>query len=1235
MKRTFLLILFLNTCIFLHAQDVNPVYFKNMGFYPRYSPEKLKDFPWQECRYGDYYHILLQFNKIPDAKSINAMQESGIYLDNFLHKNSYLARITNPLNVASPIFQEFSCSAIDKIVAEAKTDTRLKQIQENAWIHVSLYCFPSPDFQQYHKTLKNKNIEVSALYPRFRSIHVFVRKKQIPDLAALPFVIWIEAETPAIASLNYFGKGNHRSNVLDAEFSGKNAWFGKGIRAGIWDSGPVGSHLDFDFRLHIKQGDSSLSNHATHVAGTLAGAGFLYEPARGMATKTHLYSWDFFGNIPYEMDSARLYDSIHLTQNSYAYSSDEDSCHWRGIYDNISNSMDQLSILHPELLHVFAAGNFQKQCSHNGFRTVSSGFQAAKNNLTVGALNKRDAMSNFSSWGPVLDGRLKPEICATGVDVLSTLPDNTYSGNNYSGTSMACPGVSGTVAQLLEAWHATSGTYPPIHSIKAILCNSARDMGHKGPDYKYGFGRIDAQKAYACMEEKRFRISRIAHEDSNTIPLIIAANTEYLKIMICWNDPPATAAAAYALINDLDIRLKDPNDQSIYPLVPDPLNPENPAQYGTDTLNNIEQILLENPAPGNYNIEIIGSRVTNGFQEYTLCWETAKPGVNITYPYGGESFEPGTTETLLWSGSPKTNSSGTFTLEISYDGGSKWTVLASAIPPKTQYYDWLVPDTAASLCKIRISHSSGLQDMSSSVFSIMKKPDTLSYVGCNQQVTLRWNLVKNSAGYEIYGIDTGAWKFIDFAPDTFFTLKNLNNQDSFWYSVRAVSYNGAKSKHSLPINVKADPAKFSPSILVQAQMDVACKDSQAMAFIRIKGTEPIQMQWQYSNMQGLHWFDIPYANDTLLIFTKIPAEMHGNLLRFVCSNMCADIVISDSLTVQVDSGYSLKYTAAYKNYCPGDTALFQAQITGGIDNFLQWQERNYADTNWKDMAGENRDSLLITDVQRQDHGREFRLLIRNNCLGDSFTSASGLFVYDTPSVRLEAHKDTLCPGDSLHLAAHAWGGDSSIYSYFWNNPAVQGDIYSMLPEKSAWHTVLISDACNSKARDSVFVFLRKIVSEWTYRNDSLHVEFQPLDTMLLTYLWYFGDGDSSVKQKPHHTYQNASSYYVCLQVSDSFCQEQSCDSILLYSLGTMFNKGEKVLVYPNPSKNSIFIELPSLNKDIIVRIFNMQGTQVFQKSYPPLQRRIMLDIGHWESSVYILEIRTEDKLYSKKFRIIH
>jgi subtilisin len=101
--------------------------------------------------------------------------------------------------------------------------------------------------------------------------------------------------------------------------------------------------------------------------------------------------------------------------------------------------------------------------------------------VAVSATNASDNIASFSSTGPEV------EISAPGVNIYSTYTDDRYA--TWSGTSMACPHVSG-VAALLYAADGLGLTSPD--QIRDKLRETAIDLGAPGKDDIYGYGRVNA-----------------------------------------------------------------------------------------------------------------------------------------------------------------------------------------------------------------------------------------------------------------------------------------------------------------------------------------------------------------------------------------------------------------------------------------------------------------------------------------------------------------------------------------------------------------------------------------------------------------------------------------------------------------------------------------------------------------------------------------------------------------------
>jgi subtilisin family serine protease len=135
------------------------------------------------------------------------------------------------------------------------------------------------------------------------------------------------------------------------------------------------------------------------------------------------------------------------------------------------------------MLVVVAAGND----GNNAWHYISAPADA-DHILTVGAVNIHDSIAAFSSWGPTADGRVKPEVCATGYQtaLINPINNDVLYGN---GTSFACPIIAGMAACLWSALPNASN-----REIREHIIQSADR--YIQPHDHYGYGIPNAWLAY-------------------------------------------------------------------------------------------------------------------------------------------------------------------------------------------------------------------------------------------------------------------------------------------------------------------------------------------------------------------------------------------------------------------------------------------------------------------------------------------------------------------------------------------------------------------------------------------------------------------------------------------------------------------------------------------------------------------------------------------------------------------
>lgn len=623
------------------------------------------------------------------------------------------------------------------------------------------------------------------------------KRKNLPQICELAYVQFIDWKYDDGAPENYTGRTLHRTNFISPENSNGINYDGSGISVMLQDDGFIGPHIDHEGRIKEQFWAASIGDHGDHVAGTINGAGNLNPYNEGQAKGSDIYVYKAAPEYQGFDSITSHYASKQIVITSTSYSN---GCN--AGYTALARTMDEQIHDMQNLIHVFSAGNSgTSNCGYgagNTWGNITGGHKVGKNTITVANLDEDDVVAGSSSRGPAHDGRIKPDISAKGTNVTSTLDGNTY--GVKSGTSMSCPGVSGTLAVLYEAFDDIQGDLPKSGLMKAIVLNTADDLGNVGPDFIHGWGRINARKAYEVISNSYFTSGSVSDGDSVQFTLIVPSNTSKARIMLYWMDPEASVNASTALINDLDLTVTDPSSTTHLPYLldhsPSISALSAPAVPGADHLNNMEQVEFFNPNSGNYLVKIKGFDVPSGPQEYFIVYWFESDDVVLTYPVGGESLVPFSTEKIRWD-SPATT--GNAMLEYSSNGGSSWNTIVAATPIASGYYNWNVPSLSTGNVKIRISFSG--QEIESDVFSVIQTPSNLTVeYSCPDSIGLSWNSATSATGYTVHRLGDKYMEAIGMSTNTEFkdTLSNPLS-DKLWYSVSSLGDNGAVGKRMIAV----------------------------------------------------------------------------------------------------------------------------------------------------------------------------------------------------------------------------------------------------------------------------------------------------------------------------------------------------------------------------------------------------------------------------------------------------
>lgn len=735
---------------------------------------------------GKYYRFL-QFYDLPNQENLDALKQNGIELLEYIPNKAYIASI--PVNFDVDKFTDLNVRSIIPIVKELKMRYDLAQDKLPEWavkgnrIELMVQYYSNIRHEDILEYCKNDGIKVLAENGYNNALKVSIPKNRITTLASYPYVAFIEPIAPPGEKEDVEGRTLHRANMIDTNTPTGRHYNGEGIGVVCRDDGAVGDHIDFQGRINSDFVGPDRGTHGDGVSGIMAGAGNLNPRNRGMASASDLWILDYEPEFLDETMDLFFNNNAIITNSSYS-----NGCN--AGYTVITQTVDDQQWQNQTLLHVFSAGNSNNNnCGYgagNQWGNITGGHKQSKNCIATANLFADASLVNSSSRGPAHDGRLKPDIAANGQDQISTSTNNTY--QSFGGTSGAAPGIAGIAAMLQDAHkELNNDELAPAPLIKAILLNSANDLGNKGPDYKYGWGHVNAFRGALTLEENRFMSAEVMPGDTNTHTITIPAGVVQSRVMVYWADPASTPMTTKALVNDIDIRMVDAAGGEYLPWLLDPTpNPtilDTPAGNGNDHLNNMEQVAIDNPAPGDYTLEVSGFELPFGAKEYFVVWEFRTNEITLVHPIGGEKFVPGEMERIHWDA---IGDDGLFQVLASTDGGTNWEFIGAVLGDQRMTM-WEVPDVISGDVIVRVSRGSEL-DENDTPASIMPLPAAVKVDhACPEFIRVVWNPVENATSYDVHLLGQKFMEEIGNTVDTFFDVPTINVNPTLdhWFAVSA------------------------------------------------------------------------------------------------------------------------------------------------------------------------------------------------------------------------------------------------------------------------------------------------------------------------------------------------------------------------------------------------------------------------------------------------------------------
>ncbi|KAK4867018.1 hypothetical protein LT330_007759 [Penicillium expansum] len=664
----------------------------------------------EDAKRSDY--ILVQSAEPLSSEQEDEIEQLGVDIQQYVSKNTYLCgfkgtdleaiRRLSYISWVNVYLEMFVIQSSLKSPAETTTLSSLPTVPKNRISHtVDLLLHKDVDPRSARTAWEiaaAAHADPDTLDTGSSKIRLSVQNQYLEGLATLDSVKGIHPVYPA----RLFN--NRAVEILETPFQINGTQYeGKGQVVAVADTGfdkgsTVDTHPAFS-KYQVKQlyalgGRSGKSDdpdgHGTHVCGSVLGDGFSSTmggkisgaaPKASLVVQSLLDRRNELGGIP--SDLTRLFsppfekDDARIHTNSWGSS----AFNRQLPYNPSSKEIDQFVWDHQDMVILFAAGNDGIDADRNGIVDPKQigAEAAAKNCITVGASENdrpdipitygrrwpsdpigKDLMADnpggmaaFSSRGPTVESRIKPDVVAPGTAILSARSRNLVNAEaSYgtsqdpgwwflAGTSMATPLVAGCIAVLRETLIKNGAEKPSAALLKALLINGAVELPGQyvpsesgpSPNSNSGFGRVNLSKSVILpsQPDSGYREGGPLAQGSSEETVINIPNegdllrvqgrsasstnsNGVLKVSLVWTDYPGAT-----LQNDLDLVVVSSNGTEKHGNMGD--------KPGFDRTNNVEQVEWKNIPYGNVKIIVRAYHIFKRVypQPYALAWSINRP----------------------------------------------------------------------------------------------------------------------------------------------------------------------------------------------------------------------------------------------------------------------------------------------------------------------------------------------------------------------------------------------------------------------------------------------------------------------------------------------------------------------------------------------------------------------------------------------------------------------------------
>ncbi len=406
-----------------------------------------------------------------------------------------------------------------------------------------------------------------------------------------------------------------------------------------------------------------------------------------------------------------------------------------------------------------------------------------------------------------------------------------------------------------------------------------------------------------------------------------------------------------------------------------------------------------------------------------------------------------------------------------------------------------------------------------------------------------------------------------------------------------------------------------------------CEDSN-QGGVTLTGNTGNAVLWQFNNGSG--WQDIPNSNNNVYNFSNLTTT---TLYRALVQNGTCPPVFSDETSINISQ---LSFGG---EIIPGDFAVCildgsgQLNLTNQVGSIVKWQFKETGD--WIDINNVT-STLNFSGLQNT---RQYRVWVQNGVCPVSFSDSITVQV-DLESVGGTLFgSDTVCFGNNNgfitlsgqfgNVVSWEYGQFGNWYNVFGADTFLQ---YFNLVTTTNFRVGVKNGVC-----PTVYSSVATLIVENAYANitevadistnNEFTLSVQGFATVGSIVTWDFGNGQSITLPPSNqslvnavHSYPTPGTYTIKLTASLGGCDAVDSIRVRVGPTGLEFLVGDDVKIYPNPSSDMVWFELPANVKVNRIRLINSTGKAV--KDFQIFGEKPSINLQDLKPGLYFVQIHT-------------